>query len=301
MQISNCSIDKAHTGGKTMLEMYMLEQLAAVKEYGTLSAASEVLHLTQPSLSRSMQKLEDLLGVKLFERTKNRLTLNENGRLAAEYAKRILDEEQAMIRQVRALDRSRHTISIGTIAPGPIMELSPLLSSHFSEMTVSMEIRDEETLLRGLQQGTYQMIILNHRLEDEALRCHPCGSEHLYVRLSPNHALADREEVRFSDLNGESFLMVKEVGFWDSIVRENMPESRFLLQDDTAALSELILASALPSFATDLTLRIYGSVENTVYLPITDEAALTHYYCYCKTGDEMKYLAWFQMLERRFK
>lgn len=283
-----------------MLEMYMLEQLAAVKEYGTLSAASEVLHLTQPSLSRSMQKLEDLLGVKLFERTKNRLTLNENGMLAAEYARRILDEEQAMIRQVRALDRSRHTISIGTIAPGPIMELSPLLSGHFSEMTVSTEIRDEETLLRGLRQGTYQMIILNRRVEDGELRCHPCGSEHLYVRLSPNHALANRGEVRFADLNGESFLMVKEVGFWDSIVRENMPDSRFLLQDDTAALSELILASALPSFATDLTLRIYGRRENTVYLPITDDSALTHYYCCCRAGDEMKYLAWFQMLERRF-
>lgn len=283
-----------------MLEMYMLEQLAAVKEYGTLSAASEVLHLTQPSLSRSMQKLEGLLGVKLFERTKNRLTLNENGRLAAEYARRILDEEQAMIRQVRALDRSRHTISIGTVAPGPIMELSPLLSGHFSEMTVSTEIRDEETLLRGLQQGTYQMIILNRRAEDADIRCHPCGSERLYVRLAPNHALANRGDARFVDLNGESFLMVKEVGFWDGIVREHMPDSRFLLQDDASALSELILASSLPSFATDLTLRIYGRRENTIYLPIVDDAALTHYYCCCKAGDEMKYLAWFQLLARRY-
>ena len=221
--------------------------------------------------------------------------------ITQEEARRILDEEQSMIRQVRALDRSRHTVNIGTIAPGPIMELSPLLSGHFSELTVSTEVRDEETLLEGLQQGTYQMVILNRRAEDTALRCHPCGSERLFVRLSPNHALANRENVRFSDLNGERFLMVKEVGFWDGIVRRHMPDSRFLLQDDTAALSELILASALPSFATDLTLRIYGRSENTVYLPIVDDAALTHYYCCCKAGDEMKYLTWFQMLERRYK
>lgn len=53
-----------------MIEIYLLEQLAAVAKYGTLSAAAEHLHLAQPSLSRSMQKLEDLLGVTLFERKK---------------------------------------------------------------------------------------------------------------------------------------------------------------------------------------------------------------------------------------
>ena len=51
-----------------MIEIYLLEQLAAVAKYGTLSAAAEHLPLAQPSLSRSMQKLEDLLGVTLFER-----------------------------------------------------------------------------------------------------------------------------------------------------------------------------------------------------------------------------------------
>ena len=53
-----------------MIDTYLLEQLCAVLDCGTLSAASEKLHLTQPSLTRSMQKLEDLLGVKLFDRAK---------------------------------------------------------------------------------------------------------------------------------------------------------------------------------------------------------------------------------------
>ena len=284
-----------------MLEMYLLEQLAAVEACGTLSAASEKLHLTQPSLTRSMQKLEDLLGVKLFERKKNRIYLNENGKLAAECARRVLDEEQAMIRRVRAFDRSRRTLVIGTIAPGPIMELSPLLSGHFSDLTLSTEVRDEETLLRGLKEGVYQWIILNHRMEEGDIRCHPCGSERLYVSLSPNHAMAGGENVRFADMNGESFLMVNEVGFWDAIVRANMPDSRFLMQDDASALNELILSSTLPSFATDVTLRVYDGLEDRVYLPITDADALTHYYCCCNVNEEMKYLTWFQLLARRYE
>ena len=54
-----------------MIEIYLLEALCALYDYGTLSSAAEHLHISQPALSRSMQKLEDLLGVSLFERTKN--------------------------------------------------------------------------------------------------------------------------------------------------------------------------------------------------------------------------------------
>ena len=59
-----------------MIETYLLENLVAFGDYGTLSEAAEKLHVSQPSLTRSMQKLEDEIGVPLFERTKNRISLN---------------------------------------------------------------------------------------------------------------------------------------------------------------------------------------------------------------------------------
>ena len=54
-----------------MFELHQLEQLITVAECGTLSAAAEELHLSQPALSRSMQKLEAELQVPLFTRHKN--------------------------------------------------------------------------------------------------------------------------------------------------------------------------------------------------------------------------------------
>ncbi len=80
-----------------MIEIYLLEQLVAFETYGTLSAAAEYLHISQPALSHSMQKLEELMGVPLFHRQKNRLALNENGRLTAEYARKILEQERDMV------------------------------------------------------------------------------------------------------------------------------------------------------------------------------------------------------------
>ena len=71
-----------------MIEMYQLEQLLAVAECGTLSGAAEKLHLSQPSLSRTMQRLETELQVPLFVRHKNRVELNSNGEMAVEYARK---------------------------------------------------------------------------------------------------------------------------------------------------------------------------------------------------------------------
>ena len=136
-----------------MIEMYLFEQLAAVAEYGTLVAASEQLHITQPSMSRAMKKLEETVGVPLFEHKGNRLELNEYGRLAAEYARRILDSQEEMVIRIRSLERSRRTILLGSCAPGPLFELPSVLSSLYPDQTISTEIRDEETLIAGLKQG----------------------------------------------------------------------------------------------------------------------------------------------------
>ena len=65
-----------------MFELYQLEQLLAVSECRTLSQAAEQLHLSQSALSRSMQRLEAELQVNLFTRQKNRIELNECGRMA---------------------------------------------------------------------------------------------------------------------------------------------------------------------------------------------------------------------------
>ncbi len=67
-----------------MLELNQLMQLLKIAECKTISSAAQQLHLSQPALSRSMQKLEDVLQVTLFDRQKNKISLNKNGELAVE-------------------------------------------------------------------------------------------------------------------------------------------------------------------------------------------------------------------------
>lgn len=268
-----------------MIEIYLLEQLDAFARFGTLSRASEELHLTQPSLTRSMQKLEELIGVPIFERTKNKLSLNENGLIAAEYARRILDEEDRMVDHLRALDRSTRTISVGAVAPGPLIKFVPSLSALFPDMSIASEVKTEDELLEGLGNSIYQFVILTHQVEDVNLICERYGDEQLFVSLPKKHRLSKKKMLSFRELNGESFLMLSEVGVWDKLVRENMPDSSFLIQNDQNALGELIEASNLPNFATDITIRAYENMQipsrdlsDRVLIPISDESATMDFY-----------------------
>ena len=71
-----------------MIELEQLKQLIAFATYGTLSKAAEELYISQPALSRSIQKLEKTLGVELFDRKKNKMELNENGKTVIQYAEK---------------------------------------------------------------------------------------------------------------------------------------------------------------------------------------------------------------------
>lgn len=133
-----------------MIELHFWEQLTAIAECGTLSAASEQLHITQPALSRSMKKLEELLDVTLFDRGKNKIALNETRIIAADYASRLLEYEEDLVKKIRMHDQSRHTIKVGSRAPVPARDIVPRLMIRYPGKTISSEIREEEALFAAI-------------------------------------------------------------------------------------------------------------------------------------------------------
>lgn len=265
-----------------MIDIYLLEQLSAFYECGTLSAAAERLNLSQPSLSRSMQKLEDVLGVKLFELQKNRILLNQTGIVAAKHAKTILENEKQMELHVRAFDRSLRTINIGSCAPGPLMKLLPLATAVFSNMTISSAVDDEEKLLHGLENSEYSMVILNRPLENEMYFCKKYITEQLYLSVTSFHPTSSYPQISFAEMDGQNFIMYAYVGFWEKIVRDKMPHSKFFLQSDLDAVGELTRYSELPSFVSDITMQASESHHfNRIAVPFSDPESFITYYLVC--------------------
>lgn len=82
-----------------MTDLELLKELVAFEQYGTLSATAEHLMITQPSVTRGMKKLEQELGVALFNREVNRITLNETGKLAAKRLKNYYKPSRILLKQ----------------------------------------------------------------------------------------------------------------------------------------------------------------------------------------------------------
>lgn len=192
------------------MELYQLRGLIAFAECGNLSKAAEAVHTSQSALSRSMKNLEDELGVPLFSRTKNTIALTETGTLAVRHAQIVVSAHNDMIRTVREEERRRHSFSFGSIAPAPMWELTPIASNLFAGKTVSADLQETEAaLIRGLNEGVYNLIIQLRPLEEKKpdgtprYICKPFIKEELSVLLPVSHRLAKRKTLQLKDLAGE--------------------------------------------------------------------------------------------------
>lgn len=266
-----------------MFEFIQLEQLLAIDKYKTLSKAAEKLLISQPALSRSIQRLEEELQVTLFTRQKNKITFNENGKLALEYARKIVNSSLEMKEHLQAFDKSNHTISIGSCAPAPIWNLTPEVSRLFPDMKIQSDMKSLDELVDGLVNNKYQIIITTDEINFPDIISRKYCEEHLYISLPPAHPLAGHKSLTLNDLNGQSILILSKIGFWYDICKEKMPDSLFLVQEELSALNELRKSSALPSFSTDLT-NNSSSHDHRILIPLTDpEVNVTFYINYNKS------------------
>ena len=261
--------------------MYVLKELIAFYEYGTLTAAAEQLNVSQPALSRSMKKLEDDLEADLFDRSRNRITLNETGRIAAELARKVIEEEEAFERKVKEHNRLNRVFTFGSIAPMPISKLTGLLSEYLDGMTVESVLYDsEKELYRDLSKDRLKLIVTHSKPKDTAKYCYEkLFEEHLYAVLPDTHRLAGRESISLREHDGENILIYNRLGFWYENTRRLIPKAEFLEQSEQSALKKLVEITPLASFATDMTMNESGAPLSKKAIPIADREVNVTFYC----------------------
>ena len=267
-----------------MLELQHLEYLVAVGEKDTLSAAAEELHISQPALTRAMQRLEASLGQDLFTRRKNRVELNEAGELAVECARLVLEAAGDMERRLDAYRQSRMTISVGASGPGPLWALTSSLAALCPGMKLTSQVAPQEALLSGLERGEYQFVVLHAPIARAGLLCRPYLTEWLMLSVPPEHPLAARKEIGISDLDGETMLVYSDLGVWQKLHDTRMRGVRFIAQDSRETFEQLVRASALPCFATNLSSRFTPAARERTLVPIRDEEAAIRFYLCAREG-----------------
>ncbi|WP_245772916.1 LysR family transcriptional regulator [Paenibacillus catalpae] len=197
----------------TKLELTQLDYFLTVVRFQHVTKASEVLAITQPALSHSISKLEEELGVPLFERRGRNIQVSRYGRMFAESVERALSELE---RGKQALEEQANPDS-GVIRVAYLnilgAELVPKLIRGFRERHPKIRfelVQGNHTFISGnMESGDCDLMISSAKLESDDYEWLPMVKAPLYVVVSPSHRLAQRETIEFKELTGEPFIEVK--------------------------------------------------------------------------------------------
>ena len=142
--------------------------------------------------------------------------------------------------------------------------------------------------MEDLLKDACQIAILDHPEEGPGLVCRPYVTESLSILLPKSHPLASREGLYLSELEGITMLVYAHLGIWQKLLDEKMQHVHFIVQQDRASFNELISASQLPCFSTNLSVQSAAVLENRVAVPILDpEAQICFYLCVKKKNQKL--------------
>ena len=196
------------------MEMQQLRYVVAVARSGNFSRAAEQCHVSQPSLSQQIQKLEDELGERLFDRMKREAKLTPHGEAFLRHAVHIIEEADAAKREAAEAKDLLHGMATVGVLPTIAPYLRPEAMVEFTEKYPGVEIVVQEDttarLLKHLLAYEIDFALASHPIQDERLEVRELFAEEFLLALPPGHPLTRKRTVAISALGGERLIVMKE-------------------------------------------------------------------------------------------
>lgn len=230
----------------TLTELRYIVTLAREKHFGR---AAERCHVSQPTLSVAVKKLEDELGIPLFERSKSSIRVTETGSQIIEQAQRVLDQV-GVIRDIaqngkNQLNSPLKVGAIYTIGPYLFPHLLPELRRAAPDMPLFIEEGYTSDLRKKLRQSELDAIIIALPFEEPEVVTLPLYDEPFVVLLPADHPLTREDSLTAEQLAKEQLLLLGPGHCFRDQVLESCPP----LEDAMAARASG--AAARPSLVTE--------------------------------------------------
>jgi len=196
------------------MELHQLRYVAAVAQTGNFSRAAEHCHVSQPSLSQQIQKLEEELGERLFDRLRRHAQLTTAGERFLPRALRILEEMDAAQREAQsANDLTQGEVAIGvlpTIAPYLLPPAIKAFSAKFPGLQIEVHEDTTARLLKMAAACDVDLVIASPPIHDDRFEEQEIFREELLLAMPEGHPFAKRAAISMDDLTGERFIVMKE-------------------------------------------------------------------------------------------
>lgn len=196
------------------LEWQQLEYFQTVARVQHMTQAAEILSISQPALSRSIAKLEEELGVPLFERQGRSIILNHYGELFLKRVNRILKEFQEGKQELKdLLDPGNGVVSLGflhTLGPEIIPNLIGAFRNNFPKVTFQLNQNNSSSLIKQMELGEFDLCLISPPETKFQIQWVKLWSEELFVIVPVGHPLEHRESIVLDEIADEPIISVKK-------------------------------------------------------------------------------------------
>ena len=186
------------------------EYLVALAEHKHFRKAAEACFVSQPTLSGQIRKLEDEIGTVLLERSSRRVLFTDAGLKLVEQAKRILSEVKMFKDMANehggSMSGPMHIGFIPTLGPYLLPRIVPTLKEHFPELELYLHEAQTHQLVRLLEEGKMDCLVLASVEETEPFKEIEFYQEPMSLAVPCDHEWHDREEVDLHELKGRTVL-----------------------------------------------------------------------------------------------
>lgn len=281
------------------MELTQLLQFKTIAECKTMTEAAERLHVSQPALSVGLKKLEEELGVQLFERQKNRIVLNKAGELALTHAGAVLGRAEEMKNAFRQYAEKNNAVFLGFCDPGPMRLSVPLLQKAYPDLDLSAEIvADDAYVLSDLLSKKYDAVISLKKLEHQGVVSIPFAKEALMLSVPEGDPLAQKTSICLRDFQDRDFAVYCVFGAYEREIKKfldwlvSLP--KVTVYTDYFVFRQMLEHKKVLSFTTRL-VQLYRNDGKRVIVPLEDGGVSAIYWLSYLKKDECRLaplLAW---------
>jgi LysR family transcriptional regulator, hydrogen peroxide-inducible genes activator len=191
-----------------------LKYLVALADHQHFGKAAEICFVSQPALSIQIKKLEEILGIKLLERTNKSILFTESGLMIVERAREILNQVDE-VHEIAKLTKDPYNgeLKIGifpTLAPYLLPLIIPTLSKKFSKLSFYLIEEQTTVLIEKLKTGKLHAAFLALPVVEKSFTTSPLFDEEFLLATPHNHALAKLKTVKQQDLENKNLLLLEE-------------------------------------------------------------------------------------------
>lgn len=286
------------------MELTQLIQFKTIAETGNMSKAAEKLFISQPALSKSVRKLEEELGISLFEHKKNKIELNDAGELTLLHVNRILDEVEAMKAAAEKQQPLKTSLRLCSNVKGNIRYAFFVLAKRYQETRVDISVMDENQCWKELLDEACDLVFLENPARDEKLKSVYLGMLRGAISVPADDPLAVCSEIRLSDLPDRELYIHQAYGpltkrLMDRMRELGMEARLHPIADDILYASYFQNRMKALVFTSNLMENYIHSDDRSLVSVMDEEMAMEIWLSYRKK-DEMLLLPFIRWLQKQF-